>query len=149
MRLYPELTRIREKFGKMCQDKMIAFSFPLKEEMEQTTVHSDPEILRKIIHHLLDNAVKFTTQGTINATCNIEGDQFEFIVTDTGRGINPEMLSTIFDNFVQEDVSLVRGHEGSGLGLSIVKGMVSLLGGSIHVDSVKGHGTTFKVLIPV
>jgi signal transduction histidine kinase len=149
VKLNPMLVKLKEKFSKLCLVKQLEFNFPFQEELENVTVLTDPEFLRKIIHHLLDNAVKFTKEGSINVGYRLAGNQVEFTINDTGCGIKQERLSAIFESFVQEDVSLVRGYEGSGLGLSIVQGLLDLLGGSIRVESVKGRGSTFIVLIPV
>ena len=73
----------------------------------------------------------------------------EFFIKDTGIGINQELQETIFDKFMQENIASTRGHEGSGLGLSIVKGIVELLGGRIWLESEKGKGSSFFFNIPV
>lgn len=112
-------------------------------------IESDEELLKKILTHLLDNAVKFTRGGSIQIGYIIKSNTLEFFVNDTGVGIAPEMADKIFDNFVQEDSSLSRGYEGSGLGLSISKGLVELLGGTISLSSEKGYGTTVKFEIPL
>ncbi|MCX6159762.1 MAG: response regulator, partial [Ignavibacteriae bacterium] len=75
-------------------------------------------------------------------------NSFRFFVRDTGVGIKPTVRNRIFDNFMQEEISSTRGHEGSGLGLSIAKGLLELLGGQIGLESVKGEGSTFFFTIP-
>lgn len=72
-----------------------------------------------------------------------------FFVRDTGIGIAEEAKKYVFDSFMQEDFSSTRMYEGSGLGLSIVKGIVTLLGGEVSLHSVKGEGTTMNFTIPV
>ena len=99
--------------------------------------------------NLLSNAVKFTPHGG-KIMVNIE-DGIENIcirVKDTGRGIPEEKLNSIFERFVQVDKSLTRDHEGSGIGLSIVKALVELHGGTISAKSQVGHGTEFIIYIP-
>lgn len=118
------------------------------ELLEPLIVNTDIEKLRKIINHLLDNALKFTQKGTISFGYDIKDTEFEFTVSDTGTGIKSEALNVIFEAFMQADVSSTRGYEGSGLGLTIVKGLVKLLGGSLRVDTERGKGSTFYFTLP-
>ncbi|MBW9173095.1 PAS domain-containing sensor histidine kinase [Clostridium estertheticum] len=118
-------------------------------EIEEKNIACDPEKIERIILNLLSNAVKFTPYGG-NVMVNIE-DGIENIcirVKDTGRGIPAEKLNSIFDRFVQVDKSLSRDHEGSGIGLSLVKCLVELHGGTISVKSKEGYGTEFIIYIP-
>ncbi|MBX4271323.1 PAS domain-containing sensor histidine kinase [Clostridium estertheticum] len=118
-------------------------------EIEEKNIACDPEKIERIILNLLANAVKFTPYGG-NIMVNIE-DGIENIcirVKDTGRGIPAEKLNSIFDRFVQVDKSLSRDHEGSGIGLSLVKCLVELHGGRISVKSKEGYGTEFIIYIP-
>jgi len=113
------------------------------------TVHSDPEIFQKVIYHLLDNAIKFTDKGSVRLGYIIHGKDVEFFVKDTGIGISRESLDVVFDNFTKEDQGPQKLTEGSGLGLSIARGMIELLGGSITVDSEIGKGSVFSFTIPL
>ncbi len=97
---------------------------------------------------MINNAIKFTENGSISCTCSSEDNFIKFIISDTGVGINKERLHSIFDRFVQADLSLSRGYEGSGLGLSIVKAYVEMLKGEIWVESEEGVGSTFFLKIP-
>jgi len=110
---------------------------------------TDESLLGKIFHQLIDNAVKFTTDGTISIGCEKKEDEIQFYVKDTGIGISPENKHRIFSNFEQEDFAISRKYEGTGIGLSIAKGLVELLGGKIWLDSQKGKGSTFYVSIPI
>ncbi len=112
-------------------------------------VKTDIEKVRKILTHLLDNALKFTPSGNITFGYEIKGGDFEFFINDTGIGIKSDALSLIFDAFMQADVSATRGYEGSGLGLTIALGLVRLLGGKLWVDSLKGEGSTFYFTLPL
>ena len=96
---------------------------PVNPDLE---INTDEEILKKIFTHLLDNAFKFTHEGTISFGCNKKQNKFDFFVEDTGVGIDPLMLKTVFGHFVQGDTGISRGYEGSGLGLSIAKGLVEI-----------------------
>jgi len=118
-------------------------------EIEEKIIACDPEKIERIILNLLSNAVKFTPCGG-NIMVNIE-DGIENIcirVKDTGRGIPAEKLNSIFERFMQVDKSLARDHEGSGIGLSLVKCLVELHGGTISVKSKEGFGTEFIIYIP-
>jgi signal transduction histidine kinase len=111
-------------------------------------INSDHELLFKVLSHLVDNAVKFTREGTVCVGFEVKGNELEFFVKDTGIGINRDLQATIFDKFTQENISDTRGHEGSGLGLSISKGFVELLGGCIWIESSKGEGSAFFFTLP-
>lgn len=111
-------------------------------------VYSDKNKLDSILTNLIKNALKFTENGSIVCNCNIEDELIRFTVKDTGSGIQKDRLEYIFDRFVQADLSLTRGYEGSGLGLSIVKAYVEMLGGEIWVESTEGIGTTFYFTLP-
>ncbi|MDP2115434.1 MAG: response regulator, partial [Bacteroidota bacterium] len=109
---------------------------------------SDPELIRKILNILFDNALKFTEKGSISCGYKVINGFVEFFVQDTGKGIARDKLEMIFNMFSQEDTSNTRGHEGSGLGLSIAGGLVNLLGGTISVASEKGKGSIFTFTVP-
>jgi len=84
----------------------------------------------------------------VHLTLTAEPDQIGIVVADTGVGIDPEFVPHLFDAFHQESTGDAREFEGSGLGLSITKRLVNLMGGTITVDSEKGEGTTFTVTLP-
>ncbi|HZK69842.1 MAG TPA: PAS domain S-box protein, partial [Paludibacter sp.] len=134
---------IKEQFHLRCREKKLILSFDLPEDIHSMTIYSDEGLLLKILIHLMDNAIKFTKSGEITVGVSAKDNFYEFFVRDTGKGIKKEYLSSIFKHFVQEDESNTRAYEGSGLGLAIVNGLVTLLGGSIRVDSEKGIGSTF------
>ncbi len=104
--------------------------------------------LNQIITNLIQNALKFTTKGSIDFGYNKKKAGLEFFVIDTGRGIPADKKEKIFERFQQVDNSLTRAHEGAGLGLSISKAYVEMLGGTIHVESKEGVGSTFTFTHP-
>jgi signal transduction histidine kinase/ActR/RegA family two-component response regulator len=113
----------------------------------------DPTRLRQILLNLLDNAVKFTPKGSVRLRCVLApggGDAvtLELAIADTGIGIDPSVLPSVFDAFTQADSSTARRYGGTGLGLSISKGLVELLGGTIEAHSEPGQGSTFLVRLP-
>ncbi|AEG00344.1 sensor histidine kinase [Methylomonas methanica] len=108
----------------------------------------DTEVLRHIVDNLLSNACKFTVEGDIQLSWRYENEALIIQIRDSGCGIPPEYQSLIFEPFWQADMSLTREHGGHGLGLSITKRFIELLGGSISVFSEPGKGALFTVKIP-
>jgi signal transduction histidine kinase len=117
--------------------------------VEELTVHTDRNLLSRVLANLVDNALKFSASGSpceLGARKVEEGIQFW--VTDHGIGIEPEEISRIFDRFYQVDVSRNLSNTGVGLGLSLVKDILRDLGGSIEVRSEPHRGSTFLVTLP-
>jgi PAS domain S-box-containing protein len=114
-------------------------------------VYGDEGRLQQVIWNLLANAVKFTPRGgTITIRLAQIGSNLRLTVQDTGKGIDPSFLPYVFEAFRQEDSSTTRSHSGIGLGLSIVRSLVELHGGSINAASDgRGRGATFTVELPV
>ncbi|PYQ66560.1 MAG: hypothetical protein DMF53_03335 [Acidobacteria bacterium] len=111
---------------------------------------SDPLRVRQVAINLLSNAIKFTHQGWIEAELvPWEEGTCRFVVRDTGVGIDEAAMSIIFERFRQVDGSMSRPAGGAGLGLSIVRQIVELLGGTIEVESRVGEGSTFTVTLPL
>jgi CheY-like chemotaxis protein len=116
-------------------------------------VRGDPGRVRQVLTNLIGNALKFTQTGTIDVRVSRSGsgtgDAFlRFEVSDTGDGIAPNKLDSIFQPFVQADASTSRKHGGTGLGLSISGQLVALMGGACGVSSQLGEGSTFWFTIP-
>lgn len=114
---------------------------------------SDPQRIMQILSNLLTNAIKYTKEGGV--VLNVDGtrmadghDALVFRIADTGEGIPQDKLLAVFEPFMQVDQSSTRHHSGIGMGLTIAKGLVNLLGGTITVDSKVGHGTVLCVTIP-
>jgi two-component system sensor histidine kinase/response regulator len=119
-----------------------------------TAVRGDPGRLRQILMNLVGNAVKFTEQGRVVLQVRATEDCGDsvtllFEVTDTGIGIPPDKQGTIFDAFSQADGSTTRRFGGTGLGLSIAKRLVTLMNGTIGVESAIGQGTRFLITVPM
>ena len=114
-----------------------------------TNLRGDELRIRQVLTNLLDNAIKFTANGSVTLRAEPQGDQLHFSVKDTGIGIAPERLQAIFDPFTQADASMTRRFGGTGLGTTISKQLVELMGGKIWAESTLGEGTTFHVLLPL
>jgi len=114
---------------------------------------ADPVRLRQVIGNLLNNAVKFTASGSINLSCSMQqqgdGGLLAVRVVDTGIGIEAEKLEHIFDSFAQADGTTTRRFGGTGLGLTISRELINLMGGSLEVESEPGHGSCFSFAVPV
>ena len=108
-----------------------------------------PERMRQVLNNLIGNAVKFTHEGEV--TINVKSDQkfVYFDVTDTGIGMTQEQVERVFDPFSQADASMSRKYGGTGLGTTISKQLVELMGGNICATSEKGKGTTFTFRLPL
>jgi len=117
-------------------------------EKTKQSILTDEDLLTKIFHQLIDNAVKFTSHGTITIGHKKHKNEYHFFVKDTGIGISEEYKSRIFGNFEQEDFATTRKYEGTGTGLSIAKGFIELLGGKMWLESEKGKGSIFYFSIP-
>jgi len=134
-------------FKREADKKALNFSVVLLPP-ESRTISTDAHKLSSVLINLIKNALKFTRKGSITFGAYLHKNEIEFVVRDTGKGIPAGRLNSIFDRFVQADVSISRDYEGTGLGLSIAKAYVEMMGGSITVDSKVGEGTTFTFKVP-
>jgi PAS domain S-box-containing protein len=114
-----------------------------------TCLRGDELRVRQVLTNLLDNAIKFTEKGSVTLRAELQGEQLHFQVRDTGIGIAPERLQAIFDPFTQADASMTRRFGGTGLGTTISKQLVELMGGKIWAESEPGQGTVFHVVLPL
>jgi len=122
----------------------------LQSSSDLPTLYADPEKLEKILYNLLSNACKFSPEGaSITLRASHDDDHALISVSDTGIGIRADQLPHIFDRFYQADGSASREYEGTGIGLWLVKELVNLHGGTIHVESVYGKGATFTFTLPI
>jgi PAS domain S-box-containing protein len=114
-------------------------------------VSGDPDRLQQVVWNLLSNAVKFTPKrGRVQVRVERVNSHLEVVVSDTGIGIRPDFLPHVFDRFRQADAGLKRGTSGLGLGLSIVRNIIEMHGGSVQASSDgEGQGATFRVMLPL
>lgn len=113
------------------------------------SVYTDQTLLKEVIEKLLDNALKFTDEGTVEFGYRIVTGAIEFFVKDTGIGISEADIERIFDRFHQLDNRTTRNYGGTGLGLSIAQMYVKKLGGKLNVTSIPGEGSTFYFSLPM
>jgi len=142
------LRKVFDNCKAICLKKNLELILDIPEQAETLSINSDSEIFQKIISHLINNAIKFTEKGSIILGFYEKESELEFFVKDTGVGIGKESLEIVFDNFAKEDRGPIKLTEGSGLGLSIAKGMIDILGGTIKVESEIGVGSCFTFTIP-
>jgi len=116
---------------------------------QDSIIHTDSNMVNQILTNLLNNAIKFTEKGSIEFGYNVNNNNIQFFVKDTGIGISKDLHEKMFERFRQAELSVTREYEGAGLGLSISKAYVELLGGRIWVDSAPGEGSTFYFTIPL
>jgi PAS domain S-box-containing protein len=129
--------------------KGINFSIRLGDGGAATRI-GDPHRLQQILHNLLSNALKFTETGTISLSVSAVNDgPLTLVLRDTGIGMTEEQLSRVFDSFEQADRSTTRRFGGTGLGMSIVRSLCQLMGGTIKASSVLGQGTEVRVVLPL
>jgi PAS domain S-box-containing protein len=129
----------------------------LRHEIAPGVPHSfkgDPLRLRQVLLNLVSNAIKFTERGEVALTASVDVPtdgqaMLHLAVTDTGIGIPTDRQALIFDAFAQEDASITRRYGGTGLGLTICSRLISLMGGTIMVDSHPGRGSEFRVRLPL
>ncbi len=139
--------RLGEAFRLQAQEKGLELCVRIQPDVP-FKLTGDPLRLRQVLASLLENAIKFTPHGEVILT--VEADrvrprmaELKFTVKDTGIGMSPEQLETIFQAFAQGDSSVGREYGGSGLGLAIAKRLVELMGSQLKVDSAKGAGSNF------
>jgi PAS domain S-box-containing protein len=118
-------------------------------EVNVGIINQDRRRVEQVLINLVNNAIKFTEQGTVEIECKIKEGWLDIRVRDSGIGIKPEDMDRLFKPFQQIDTGLARSHEGTGLGLAICKRLVTAMGGAITVESKWGEGSTFKCAFPM
>jgi len=151
------LHTLHTMFAERAKSKALQFQVEIAPEVPQFVV-TDPQKLRQILLNLLSNAVKFTKSGGIMLRVGTEPQMLQgtasplirlhFAVTDTGVGIAPEEIDTVFEAFVQAQAGRQSGG-GTGLGLAISRKLLELMGGTMSVNSLPGQGSTFTFTLPV
>ncbi|HEV8084024.1 MAG TPA: PAS domain S-box protein [Chitinophagaceae bacterium] len=151
-KLVEVVENIKVIFRHRLQEKKLSFKFDIDQNVP-SILNGDPYRLNQILVNLLGNAIKFTHDGGINIRVSIQKRSAEkavlnFVITDTGIGIQPDKIKEIFESFTQASIETSRKYGGTGLGLAITKQLLELQGGSISAESEINTGTTFRFLIP-
>jgi signal transduction histidine kinase/FixJ family two-component response regulator len=136
-----------DTFAPLLQDKDVVLSVTVAPEALGGW-SGDPTRVRQVLHNLISNAVKFTDHGTISVVISHDGAALILDVEDTGAGISATRLAQVFEPFVQADASTTRRYGGSGLGLTICRDLLTLMGGTIDLVSTEGVGSKFTVRLP-
>jgi PAS domain S-box-containing protein len=129
--------------------KNLHFTMSIPEEHKSIVVWADENKVRQIFSNLISNALKYTVEGTVEIGFDIQGGNLRFFVTDTGIGISEQEQSRIFDNFYRGEKAITLAIGGVGLGLSISKELVRLIGGQITLRSTLDQGSQFSFTIPL
>lgn len=142
------LTKTLAPLGFQAKTKEVKFTIVVEDDVPDYVI-GDPTRLRQILLNLVGNAVKFTNSGEISIVLDTALERLRLKVTDTGIGISKQAQTSLFEPYVQADLSTMRKFGGSGLGLTIVKRLVTAMDGKIVVQSVPGRGSTFTVFLPL
>ena len=143
---YQLFEELHISFTPLVQSKHLEFLFSQSEELNRYYV-SDPQRLRQILTNLISNAIKFTQEGSVSFTAEYHQSTLVVKIADTGMGMTKEQQKLIFNEFTR--LPQAQGQEGFGLGLSIVKKLITLLEGNIEVRSELNEGTVFIVSLPL
>lgn len=141
-----EVLVVADKYENAARRKGLKFGVQVPAESVESAL--DSASLQRVVKSLIDNAVKFTEQGSVLVEVAAEKGHAIIRVRDTGIGISESFLSHLFSEFQQESMGHARSYEGTGLGLAITKRLVELMGGRIEVESRRGEGSTFSVAFP-
>jgi len=131
----------------LVEEKDVDFKLIMQEDAPMC-LYGDDVRLRQVFLNLLGNSIKFTEKGHVQLEIGFTDTTIKINVNDTGIGIPEKSIPTLFDAFEQADSTTNRNTKGTGLGLTITKAIVEMMGGTISVESVYGRGTTFHVEIP-
>jgi signal transduction histidine kinase len=143
-----QLYRLQDEFIFAAKEKGLEYRCPISQDDKDLFFYTDAELLHIVLQKLLWNAFKFTSKGFVEMGYQLKGPFIEFYIKDTGVGVAESQKTFIFEYFRQGNDSMTRIHEGNGLGLTITKAYVEILGGAIWVESEEGNGSTFKFTIP-
>lgn len=142
------LMDLYDVFKPIATNKNLNFQNKNQLSNEQSTITTDENKIKQIISNLLDNAIKFSSSGTIEFGYILKNGFLEFYVADNGIGINSKFHNLIFERFSQVETDITRNYGGTGLGLAISKAYVELLGGKLWLLSEPEKGSTFYFTIP-
>ena len=142
------IRRIEENYSVKAKEKGIELLFKSNIAQKEFPILSDRDKIEKILSHIIDNAIKFTSKGLVEVACKVENQTLIYSISDTGIGIPAEMQSIIFEPFMQVETGIQRNYGGNGLGLAIANAYAELLHGTISLESELNRGTTVTISIP-
>ena len=146
LRLGDFFAALRGMFRPLMTNSRVALDI---EEPPPIAVTIDEGKLSQIVRNFMSNAIKFTAEGRVRVWSEVDGERLTIAVSDTGIGIPPQYINSIFEEFVQVENPLQKQAKGTGLGLSLSRRLAQLLDGDVAVESKLGEGSTFRVTIPV
>ena len=146
--LTEEVDTVISTFWLEAKRKQLTLDVEISEQLA-SAYRGVPERLRQVLNNLIGNAVKFTSEGRVLLEVKPRGDEVAFIISDTGIGMTASQVKKVFDPFAQADASMSRKYGGTGLGTTISKQLVELMGGSIEASSVEGEGSVFSFTLPL
>ena len=144
----PLIEELAHNTAAACQANKLLFYLDDRTASAKIECHTDTHLLKKALQHLLNNAIKFTRKGSVGMEVSRQPQALVLAVTDTGIGISDEAIERIFQVFGQEETGTTRSFEGRGLGLSIARGLITALGGTLTVETEKGKGSRFEISLP-
>lgn len=142
------VNQVLQQYKSQADKKGINLHVVSELKKESSTLKTDMTRVSQVLSNLVDNALKYTEEGRVIVSYRLKGDELEFSIEDNGIGIDPENHEMIFERFQQVDNEYTKGGSGSGLGLSIAKGIIGIMGGRIWVESEAGKGADFRFTIP-
>ena len=132
----------------MAENKGLSLQIEIAAEAAGTWM-GDPRRIHQLLYNLISNGLKFTASGHVEVKATAQGDALLLSVTDTGIGIDAKVLPRLFEPFTQADDTLTRAFGGAGVGLTVCRSLVDLMGGRIDVESVVGQGSVFAITLPL
>jgi signal transduction histidine kinase len=142
------LQKVYDQFRDEASGKGVLLSFEPEHGTGEADVYTDWYKLTEVLGNLVENALKFTSEGRVEFGYSVKEGKIEFYISDTGSGIPLEQQARIFCRFFQGDSSSSRRYSGTGMGLPITKAYVELLGGEIWFISQPGEGSVFRFTVP-
>lgn len=142
-----ELQNLLNSYQTRCQENNVRLLIEW-EQCVQDTVYIDGMRVSQILENIMSNATKYTTEGFIQVKLSVSNQCVDIYVRDSGCGMTPEQIANLYSPFTQGDKSISRRDAGTGLGMSIVKGLVDLMGGEISIKSLLKVGTAVRVTLP-
>jgi signal transduction histidine kinase/CheY-like chemotaxis protein len=141
------LSEVADSFMPQATRKGLELTTIISPSLDRERV-GDPIKVRQIVANLLSNAIKYTRSGRVLLDAGEKGEMIRVVISDTGDGMTADEQQLVFEEFTRLDALHNNGAEGSGLGLTITRKLVELLGGTIHLQSAPGQGSVFTVLLP-